>query len=169
MEAMLVIGFILFITAVAIAAWFSTDDKPEIDAGPQYSYGRKAAVMTPRELKFYRRLEYIVQDKYYIFPQMHLTAMMFNKTGGRYRRLAHQRINRTSVDFVLCDKKTLAAVYAVELDDKTHDTDMRRKRDAGVEIMLKSVNIPLVRFRDVESMSDEQITEVFLQAAEHLT
>lgn len=167
MEVATVIGvvlfFFLFITAVARAAWVSGGDTQKL-AGKQYYYGRKKAVMTDRELGFYRRLEKIVADKYYIFPQMHLSAMMFNKTGGRYRRIAFQRINRTSVDFVLCDKDTLSPVYAIELDDRTHDTELRMKRDLGVEMMLEGVGIPLVRFRNVERMADDEIVEKLREA-----
>lgn len=80
--------------------------------------------------------------------------------------MAFQRINRTSVDYVLCDKTTLEPVYAVELDDRTHDTGKRRARDTGVEQMLGSVGIPLVRFRNAESMTDDQIAEAFQKAAD---
>lgn len=166
-ELVIAVGFILFIVfvvTVAVVAWNFGGTKG-VAPGPQYHYGRKAAVMTVREAEFYRRLEQTVQGRYYIFPQLHLSAMMYNKTSGRYRRLAFQRINRTSVDYVLCDKETMTPVYAVELDDRTHDSELRRKRDAGVQIMLDSVNIPLVRFRDVERMSDEQIIEAFKAAA----
>jgi very-short-patch-repair endonuclease len=51
--------------------------------------------------------------------------------------------------------------YVVELDDWSHDTAKRRSRDMGVEEMLKSAGIKLVRFRDVANMSDEDIINVF--------
>lgn len=169
----LIVLFILFILIVAIAAW-KHDERPHHDSdianyggdpGPQYYYGRKSADMTQREAKLFWRLERIVQDKYYVFPQLHLSALMQNKTVGKYRKLAFQRINRTSVDYVLCDKRTMAPVYVVELDDTTHDSYLRRKRDAGVSLMLERVGIPLVRFRDVEKMSDNEIVTVFKEVA----
>ena len=58
-------------------------------------------------------------------------------------------------------------VYAVELDDATHDTAKRRARDEGVNRMLQSVNMPLVRFRNVGDLTDQQIIDRFADAAEN--
>lgn len=133
----------------------------------QYLYSRKSALMTAAEASFYRRLETVASDRYYIFPQIHLSALLINQTKGRYWKAAFQRINRTSVDYVLCDKQTMTAVYAVELDDSTHDTAKRKARDAGVEQMLASVGLPLIRFRGVSHMTDDDIAKKFEEAASH--
>ena len=130
-----------------------------------YHYGRKDAVMTSVEASFYNVLLRVAGDRYYIFPQIHLSALLTNQTRGRYWKAAFQRINRVSVDYVLCEKQTMRPVYAVELDDATHDTEKRRARDDGVNRMLASVNIPLVRFRNVGGMTDEQIANQFAEVA----
>lgn len=131
----------------------------------EYIYSRKEAVMTAMEASFYHRLETVVEGRYYIFPQIHLSALLVNQTKGKYWKAAFQRINRTSVDYVLCDKQTMAPVYAIELDDTSHDTTKRRARDAGVEAMLADVNLPLIRFRNVGSITDDQIAHKFEEAA----
>ena len=157
----LILGIIVFILTVkAVAAGFTSNpsaDRPNA----QYLYRRKPSLMSEAEASFYRRLESVVNGRYYIFPQIHLSALLVNQTKGRYWKAAFQRINRTSVDYVLCDKQTMSPVYAVELDDRTHDTPSRRDRDTGVEKMLKGVGLPLLRFRDVASMTDDQIDQVF--------
>ena len=123
--------------------------------------------MTQAEAAFYDRLLNIAGNRYYIFPQIHLSSLLTNQTKGRYWKAAFQRINRTSVDYVLCNKQTMRPVYAVELDDVTHDTAERRVRDEGVNKMLQSVNMPLVRFRNVGSLTDQQIIDRFADAAEN--
>jgi len=59
-------------------------------------------------------------------------------------------------------------VYAVELDDATHDIPKRQMRDKGVERMLLKANLPLVRFRDVKNMTNNQITQKFEYAATNI-
>src|SRR5690606_8722626 len=121
--------------------------------------------MTDTEWRFYERLTQIAGDRYYVFPQIHLSSLLKNETRGKYYKLAFQRINRRSVDFVLCDLKTRKPVYAVELDDWSHDLAKRKARDEIVQEMLDQAGIPLVRFRDVNKLSDEDIVNKFREVA----
>lgn len=157
----LVVGIVIVISVVGTVI-----DKKYQSKSPVYTYARKDAIMTTVEAAFYSRLLSVAGDKYYIFPQIHLSALLRNQTKGRYWKAAFQRINRTSVDYVLCDKETMRPVYAVELDDSTHDAPKRRARDTGVEKMFIDVGMPLVRFRNVGDMTDEDITEHFLASAQ---
>jgi len=131
---------------------------------PQYKYSRKKEFITEREKEFYKRLEEVAGDRYYIFPQIHLSALFKNETMGRYHKLAFQIINRRSVDYVLCDKTTLEPAYAVELDDSTHDTDSAIKRDNEVNQLFGLDSLPLVRFRDYENLTNEEIAKKFFDA-----
>lgn len=134
-------------------------------AAPDYKYTQKDTVMSVAEASFYKRLETVVDGKYYIFPQVHLSSLMLNKTYGKYNKLGFQRIQRRSVDYVLCDKETMAPVYAVELDDSTHDCAKRQTRDSMVENMLAEIDLPLIRFRNVSKVSDADIEKKFADAA----
>ena len=139
---------------------------PAVPLSPPELYysGRSEAVMTNAEIRFFKRLEGIVAGKYYVFPQVHLSSLMVNKTVGRYQKLAYQRLLRRSVDYVLADKHSLKTMYAVELDDWSHDSAKRQARDRMVEDMLTKVDITLVRFRDADTLSDDQIIEKFTVA-----
>lgn len=129
-----------------------------------YAYGLKGNIMTPSEREFFKLLADAASDKYYVFPQIHLSALFRNRTGGRYHRAAFNSINGRSVDYVLCDKTTLQPVYAVELDDPTHDTPDRQKRDAEVEGIFADYGFPLVRFREYRNLSREDIANRFAEA-----
>lgn len=161
----LILGLIIFIVTVKVVAAFVESNPWDEKTKAQYFYGRKPMIMSEAETSFYHRLESVVDGRYYIFPQIHLSALLINQTKGRYWKAAFQRINRTSVDYVLCDKQTMSPVYAVELDDSTHDSENRKARDAGVEKMLRDVGLPLLRFRNVEAMTDDQIDQKFQQIA----
>lgn len=130
----------------------------------RYFYARKQAIMTDYESKFYKRLEAVVDGRYYIFPQIHLSALLVNKTGGRYHHAAFQKINHKSVDYVLCDKQTMAPVYAIELDDYTHDRPKRQQRDANINTLFEKIDLPLIRFRNIDSISDGDIVARFESA-----
>ncbi len=168
METIYIVAVIFVVIAIVFSLTSGhSSGKYGVRNSTDYQYARKDAVMTQAEAKFYNRLLSVAGDRYYIFPQIHLSSLLTNQTKGRYWKAAFQRINRTSVDYVLCDKQTMRPVYAVELDDATHDAAKRHARDEGVNKMFKSVNMPLVRFRNVEDLTDQQIIDRFADAAEN--
>lgn len=154
----LIIAFIWF-----ISRW---NNNKQLHTGSiqRYFYGRKDSVMTNAEKNFYYKLTSVCQEKYYVFPQIHLSALLYNQTKNKYRKLAFQRINRTSVDFVLARKDTLETIYAIELDDSTHDSTIRQARDRGVDEMLANAHITLVRFRNATNISDDAIINALADA-----
>lgn len=128
------------------------------DEAPVYSYGRKDSIMTKAENDFFGVLKELLQGRYQIFPQVHLSALLDEKkVKGQYWEAAFNHINSKSVDFVVCDMIHSRPLLAIELDDFTHDTEERRSRDAEVERMFKNANMPLLRFRDYTTMSSEAI------------
>lgn len=84
---------------------------------------------------------------------------------GQNWKGALSAIQRKSVGYVLADKQTLQTVYAVELDDWSHDRDDRVERDSSVEAMLHAAGVTLIRFRDVDNLSDEALAQHFYEAA----
>ena len=56
------------------------------------------------------------------------------------------RVTSKSIDFVVVDLASGGALLAIELDDKTHQRDDRKRRDAFVNDALRQAGIPLVRF-----------------------
>jgi len=143
---------------------YVTEQKTRTKIKPEYKYSRKKDFITPSEKEFYKILTEVVADRYYIFPQIHLSALFKNETYGRYHKLAFQIINRMSVDYVLCDKVTFEPVYAVELDDPSHDLADRKSRDDKLDLIFEQNNIPLIRFRDYRNLSLDDIAKRFFEA-----
>ena len=48
-------------------------------------------------------------------------------------------------------------MLVIELDDPTHDTSIRQKRDADVNGMLEEAGVPFLRFRDVSRLTIKSI------------
>lgn len=155
----IVVAFVVIIYILTTKnPFFGQQTKQKTD----YRYVRKDYVMTSAEASFYRRLEKVMGEHYYVFPQVHLSSLAINKTQGKYHKLGYQRINRRSVDYVLADKNNLKAVYAVELDDRTHDTAKGKNIDALKTEVLSQIGLPLIRFRNVNNLSDSVISNKFL-------
>jgi hypothetical protein len=122
-----------------------------------YSYGRKDFLMTKSENDFFIVLKELLQDRYQVVPQVHLTALLDHKIKGQNWNAAFRHINGKSVDFVVCDKSYTRPLLAIELDDFSHDADERRTRDAVVEGIFQGANLPLLRFRDYKTMGRDTI------------
>ena len=105
-----------------------------------YTYTRKPYIMTKGENEFFQVLTKILQNKYYIFPQIHLTTFLEHKVMGQTWKGAKAHIDRLSVDYVICDKKYLSPMIAIELDDSTHNRGDRIVRDTEVERILQEAN-----------------------------
>ena len=120
--------------------------------------------MTRTEADFFMKLERAVSERYYVFPQVHLSAILDHKIKGQEWQYAFRHINGKSVDFVLCDRETLRPFYAIELDDYTHAAKDRKKRDSEVERIFKAANLPLVRFAN-KDVSEHDIVKALMSAS----
>jgi len=56
-------------------------------------------------------------------------------------------ISQKHVDFVLCEPDTTRFILAIELDDRTHDSEDGQRRDRFLNEVLASVGIRLLRVR----------------------
>lgn len=90
-----------------------------------------------------------------VLSQVQLSRVLGVKKGFNFNQW-NNRINRMSLDFVVCLKDS-TIVAAVELDDKTHEKALRIKADAKKEKALSAAGIALVRWNvgalpDVEAI-----------------
>ncbi len=163
MENYIILGLVIvaIVLLKLVVSNFST--KRKVFKDNVYSYTAKSHMMTRTESEFFLKLGNIVSERYYVFPQVHLSALLDHKVKGQDWKFAFRHINGKSVDFVLCDKETFQPTYAIELDDLTHEQSDRRKRDLEVERIFKEANLPLVRFKN-KSVSETEIIQALSNA-----
>jgi len=125
----------------------------------EYKYKRKDCFLTPSEHKFFNVLMEAMGGDYHIFPQLHLSAIVDHKVPEQDYEKAFYHVNQKSVDFVLCDKKTLKPLLAIELDDPSHGRQERVQRDRTVESILKKASSPLLRLKNVGHCSPSEIAQ----------
>ena len=149
--AVLVIGYTLFRPYVE-------KDGNKTDKSMNYKYFRKKYFMTAAERDFLKLLEEALAGEYYIFPQVHLSTILSHKVKGQNWKGAFSHINGKSVDFVLCDKQDIKPLVAIELDDSSHDSEARKKRDAIVEAIFEQAKVPLVRFSGLKGLDAQKVS-----------
>ena len=130
-----------------------------------YHYGRRDYLMSQSESIFLKTLFDVVGDDYHVFPQVHLSAILDEKkVKGQNWKAAFRHINGKSVDYVICDKRSIKPLLAVELDDWSHDAQDRRDRDAEVERILQGAGLPIVRFDKRKGLNKEDIKKRIFEA-----
>ncbi len=159
MEIILVVALFLFLALVLVVRIKSNPSQRV--SKPVYKYYSKRHIMTKREGKFFETLCNIFDDKCYIVPQVHLSSLLDHRVKSQNWKSAFYHINGKSVDYVLLKRRDLSVLCAVELDDATHDSNDRISRDAEIERIFNSANIPLVRLRSPERMTKQDIVDTF--------
>ena len=79
-----------------------------------------------------------------VCPKVNLGDIFFVATPGAPRS-ATNRISQKHVDYLVCDPRTLTPLFAVELDDRSHDRPDRQARDRLVDDVFATAHLPLVR------------------------
>ena len=123
----------------------------------KYQYHKKYSVMTPAEHELFHLLNGCFNDKYYIFPQVHLSTLFGHTIYGQSWRGALSHIDRKSIDFAMCDKETMRPILAIELDDRSHDKYDRQLRDAEVDKIFANADLPLLRIQNHGTFVTEDI------------
>ena len=160
----IVVAFvILLFIDFATRKLFTNKESAEIKKST-YRYFAKNTIMTERENKFFKQLNEILGNKWFVIPQVHLSALLNHKVKGQNWKAAFRHINGKSVDYVLLSKETMKPICAIELDDSTHDYKNRAERDAEVERIFAEAKLPLARFKNPEKLSRQDIVNTIAAA-----
>jgi very-short-patch-repair endonuclease len=146
--------WLIGILALIVLAVIVFSILPPIKEKAEYIYKTKEYVMSKPEQICFNVFKEVIGEKYYIFPQVHLSTFLDHKIVGQNWWGAFRHIDEKSVDFVLCDKQTFLSILAVELDEKSHEQPVRQDRDREVERILDDAKMPLLRIRN-EDINDK--------------
>lgn len=110
---------------------------------------QKRWLFTYNEKDAYNKLKPIAQELgYTIFAKVRLLDLLEPVKGNPKYKTYFYKIQAKHVDFVLCDAK-LVARYIIELDDSSHDTEDRKKRDEFVDKVVTSVGYQIIHVRTI--------------------
>ncbi len=129
-------------------------DEPrgEIQTGEETSYVAKDSLMTECEKKFFNVVKGLVGDNYIIQPQVNLASVVDKESARKqYRNELFRNIDIGIFDL------NYKLIVLVEINDPSHETYQRKKRDAKVAEICKSSNIPLITFWTKFGIDEEYI------------
>lgn len=157
-----VIAIAFLLVAIAVVQKRS---RGSFDALP---YSLKPALFSPAERSFLGVLEQAIGKHYQIFGKVRIADVVATKRGlsSSNWQTAFNRINAKHFDFVLCNRDNLAVVCAIELNDKSHQKDSRRQRDAFVIEVCRAIGLPLVQVPAKRMYSVEEIRTTILDATQ---
>ncbi|MGF2735351.1 DUF2726 domain-containing protein [Marinobacter sp. DUT-1] len=116
--------------------------------------------MTEAEGSFYQVLELALPgDQYRLFGKVRVEDLISVKTGleRQTRQSFRNRIKSRHIDIVVVERKTFKPVWAIELDDKSHDSAKRKERDTFLDNAFEAAGLPLVRFKAKRSYTTADI------------
>lgn len=115
-------------------------------------------VLSQPEQVLYHRLVSALPD-HIVLAQVQLSRVLGVKKGYRFNEW-NNRINRMSLDFVVCTKDS-AIVALVELDDKTHQQPSRVKADTKKNKAISDAGLRLIRLNVADMPNDVAIRNLF--------
>jgi hypothetical protein len=112
--------------------------------------------LTEPEQVLYFRLCQALPD-HIVLAQVGMSRFLSVRRGYNARAW-YNRINRMSVDFLVCTKDA-SVVAAVELDDASHQHPDRASTDAKKELALSAAGVRLLRWK-VDAMPDASVIQL---------
>ncbi len=125
-------------------------------------YKIKKTVMTSHERLLFETLKSLLEPKYSVYPQVNLSKIFdieYQKL-YKYYVMWFRKISQKSVDFLVVNKNTQSPLFAIELDDSSHERIDRQERDKFVDEIFKRNNFPLIRFNPGK-YKPEELKSVF--------
>ena len=106
------------------------------------------SVLTKAELEFYNALKHIIDmQNEKICPKVRMIDVLWVKTYVKNKQSFLNKVTRKHFDFVVCDINTLKPLYAIELDDKTHEIEERKERDEFVDKLFEKLNFKVIHIK----------------------
>ena len=118
---------------------------------------RRKLLLSQNEYRFYTAFKVLADRKsYLICPKVGLKDLFDVTTQGKDRMRYWARISQKHVDFVVCDSH-LRPLFAIELDDKSHQRPDVKKNDDFKNTLFASCQFPLYRIPATAVYSEEYI------------
>ena len=160
----IVIGLV-FVAMIAVLVAKSSKTQGKLPT--QYPYRKLDVLFSPAERSFLGVLNKAVGNDAQIFGKVRVADVIApNKGMSRSDwQKSFNKISGKHFDFLLCAKKDLSVLCAVELNDSSHNSKKRKERDAFLEGVCQSANVPLVQ---ISARSTYNINEVRQSVAAYL-
>ena len=137
---------VLVIVALALLVLKALTNNKSTSNNDDIKVVSKENLLTEAENKFYKVLNSVLEGtEYVVFVQVNLQALikMTSQNSSTFW-IYRNWINETYIDFVICEKETTKVVVVIELDDSSHNTEKRKKRDEKLNSIFSKANINII-------------------------
>lgn len=142
----------------------SEADLPPVETDTiTFPYHVRDDFLSPAEQSFYHVIKSMMGDHLVICPKVSLWDIFFVSLPHENRG-AINRIQQKHVDFVICDPKTMRPLFALELDDSSHQRPNRKQRDAFVDRVFEAAGLPLIHIPVRAAYNTAELGVLFKQA-----
>lgn len=124
-------------------------------------YRPRKHLMVGVEKQCFQLLNELFGQKFYVIPGVNLSSLLSHKVGLQDRHEAYRFINNKTVDFVLCNKRSLRPICAVKLDDGTNKNKAPGDNPKDMEKFFRSAHIPFVCIDKPQKLTRSRIIEDF--------
>lgn len=161
--AFVVIAFIVGATVLPNlrGASASRHREPRVREGEALPYQPKL-FLSRAEKEFYRALRAALGDEGVVFAQVPISSVIRVAPDATSRQSWHNKIDRKTVDFLVCDPTNLDPIAAIELDDRSHEAPKRVERDAFVNEAFAAAGVKLLRVPARSSPAPGALREMIL-------
>ena len=131
----------------AVLKLFGFGSPSEAQAGTEaLPYRRKDYLLTQAERAFFVVLQQAVGGQYLLFAKVRALDLVWLPKGTQSRQGHLNRVQSKHVDFIVCSRDVVRPLVAIELDDVSHGTDVRKARDEFLDAAFKAAGLPLLHF-----------------------
>lgn len=157
----IILGIVVFIIiALMIQVKNKTGNSSQTN---EYAYTKQDALFSPAERSFLGVLQQAIGSDAQIFGKVRVADVITPKKGATKSdwQKAFNKISGKHFDFILCNKEDLSIICAIELDDASHNSKTRQKRDQFLEEACKSSSLPLIQIPAKSSYNINEIRALF--------
>jgi hypothetical protein len=138
----IIIATVIIVVLALILAKLSHKKKTEfID----YPYQKTEVLFSPAERSFLGVLSQAVGENAQVFGKVRVADVVGPRKGmsrSEWQK-AFNKISSKHFDFLLCNKKDLSVICAIELDDSSHNSKNRQRRDTFLSGVCNAAGVPL--------------------------
>jgi hypothetical protein len=119
------------------------------------------SILTKNELEFYKVLRQAIDgNQYVICPKVRILDLLWVFPNYvKNKNIFLNKVNRKHLDFVICEIDTMKPLYAIELDDKSHEEDNRKERDSFVDKLFEKLNFNVIHMKAQMQYINEEVKE----------
>ncbi len=163
MEILGILLIVIFTISIIISK--KKGIKEDISEGVKYE--KIETLFSKSERSLLGVLKLAIEDRAIVFGKVRVADVIKPKKSKSRKewQIAFNKISSKHFDFIICKKECLSIICAIELDDKSHESKKRKKRDDFLNKSCSSAKLPLIHIKAKDKYDINEIRKII---KEHL-